>query len=72
MDILGTIKDIVSTNLEIPADSVTVDSTFESLGVDSLDMAELSCELEDRLDIELGDPEDITTVGELIAYIENL
>lgn len=72
MDILATIKDIVSSNLEIPAESVTVESTFDSLGVDSLDMAELSCELEDRLDIDLGDPEGISTVGELVTYIEGL
>lgn len=48
------------------------DSTFNSLGIDSLDMVELICDLEERCNIDLGEPEGITTVGELAHCIDNL
>ncbi|MCL1797757.1 MAG: phosphopantetheine-binding protein [Eggerthellaceae bacterium] len=72
MDNLSIIKDILATNLDINPDSVTSTSTFDSLGIDSLDMVELICELEDRLHIDFGDPEGLKTVDELLGYLETL
>lgn len=72
MATLDTIKDILNENMDIDPETVNDDSTFDSLGVDSLDMVELICELEDRCDIEFGEPEGLNTVGELVAYIDNL
>ena len=54
------------------AEQVTKSSTFESLGIDSLDMVELVCDLEDECGVEFGEPEGLETVGDLVAYIENL
>ena len=51
---------------------MTEDATFESLGVDSLDMVELICDLEERCDIEFGEPEGLSTVGQLVSYIDSL
>ena len=42
------------------------------LGIDSLDMAELICSLEEELDIDFGEPEGIETIGQLVTYIEEL
>lgn len=72
MATLDTLKAILQENLDIAPDQVNEDSTFESLEVDSLDMVELICELEDRLDIDFGEPEGLTTVGEVVAYIDSL
>lgn len=72
MDVLVTIKDILSENIGIDPKQVSEDSTFDSLNVDSLDMVELIVELEDRCDIDFGAPEGLTTVGELITYVESL
>ena len=72
MATLDTIKDILQENLSIDPAEVSEESTFDSLGVDSLDMVELICELEDRLDIEFGEPEGLATVGDVIAYVESL
>lgn len=72
MNALETIKDILHENLDIDPEEVTEESTFESLNIDSLDMVELICELEDRLEIDLGEPEGINNVGEFVTYIENL
>lgn len=61
-----------SKQLELNADEITRDSTFESLGVDSLDIVEMIMDLETELGIEL-DMEDqkITTFGELAEFIES-
>ena len=72
MATLDTIKTVLNDNLDIEPDSVTEESTFESLGVDSLDMAELTCSLEEELDIDFGEPEGLTTVGDLVEYIDSL
>ena len=61
-----------SKQLEIDAAEITRESTFESLGIDSLDVVEMVMDLESELGIEL-DMEDqkITTFGELAAFIES-
>ena len=57
--------------LEIDASDITPDSTFESLGIDSLDIVEMIMDLESELGVEL-DMEDqkITTFQELADFIE--
>ena len=51
---------------------MTEQSSFDTLGVDSLDMVELVCDLEDRCDIEFGEPDGLETVGQLVAYVDSL
>ena len=72
MDTLGIISDLLVENLDIEPELVTEQATFESLGVDSLDMVELICELEEKCEIDFGEPDDLETIGDLIAYIESL
>ncbi len=61
-----------SRQLEIDASEITPASTFESLGIDSLDIVEMVMDLESELGIEL-DMEDqkIATFGELAEFIES-
>lgn len=72
MPIMDTVKAILQDNLDIDPATVNADSTFESLGIDSLDMVELICDLEERCNVDLGEPENIDTVGQLVAYVESL
>ena len=57
--------------LELDAAEITPESTFESLGIDSLDIVEMIMDLEGELGVEL-DLEDqrITTFGELAEFID--
>ena len=72
MSKLAVLKAILAENLDIDPESVKSDSTFESLGIDSLDLLEIITELEDRLDIDFGEPEGMQNVGELVNYLETL
>lgn len=67
------LRDYVSRQLEIPAEQITRDTTFESLGVDSLDIVEMITDLEDELGVELVLEEagQITTMGEMADFIES-
>ena len=57
--------------LELDASEITPDSTFESRGIDSLDIVEMIMALESELGVEL-DMEDqkIATFQELADFIE--
>lgn len=70
---LEKVKNLISENLEINTDAVTEDTSFkEDLGIDSLDLFELVMAMEEEFDIEIPseDLENISTVGEVITYIE--
>ena len=72
MATIDTITNILQENLDIDPSTVTAESTFASLGIDSLDMVELICDLEEKCDVEFGEPEGIETVGQLVAHIDSL
>ncbi len=72
MATIDTITTILNDNLDIEPEKVTMDATFDALGIDSLDMAELTCTLEEELDIDFGEPEGLATVGDLVEYIDSL
>ncbi len=69
---IDIIKDILQEKLELDPAALTEDATFESLGVDSLDLVELICEIEDRLGIDFGDPEGLATLGDVAKYVDSL
>jgi acyl carrier protein len=58
--------------LEIDAAEISPDSTFESLGIDSLDVVEMVMDLESELGIELEmEDQDITTFQQLADFIDS-
>ena len=72
MATLDTVKEVLESNLDIDLENVTEDATFDDLGIDSLDMVELICDLEEKCSVDFGEPEGLTTVGDLVEYIDNL
>ncbi|MBQ7345048.1 MAG: acyl carrier protein [Oscillospiraceae bacterium] len=58
--------------LEIDASEISPDSTFESLGIDSLDVVEMVMDLESELGVELEmEDQNITTFQELADFIDS-
>ncbi len=72
MAAIDTVKTILQDNLDIDPETVDAESTFDSLGIDSLDMVELICDLEEACEVDFGEPEGLETVGDLVKYIESL
>ena len=65
------IANYLAEQLDMAVEEITADTTFESLGVDSLDTVEMVMDLEDELGVELELEEKIATVGELVAFVES-
>ena len=58
--------------LELDIDDITRDSTFDSLGIDSLDVVEMIMDLESELGVELEmEDQKIATFQELADFIES-
>ena len=72
MATIDIVKELMAENLDVDPAEVAENSTLESLGIDSLDMVELICDLEERCGVEFGEPEGVETVGQLVAHIDSL
>ena len=58
--------------LDLSPEDITPESTFESLGIDSLDVVEMIMDLESELGVELEmEDQKIATFGELADFIES-
>jgi len=57
----------IAASREIPADSIKVESTFEELGLDSLDSFEILYALEQEFDVVISDEaaRGLRTVGDI-------
>lgn len=63
--------DLIAKNRDIDVSEVQADTTFESLGFDSLDTVELIMEFEEEFGIELEVEESLKTVGDAVALIDS-
>lgn len=74
-DIAAKVKAIIVDKLGVDESEVTPEASFTNdLGADSLDTVELIMEFEKEFNMAIPDEqaEKIATVGEAIAYIENI
>ncbi|MCI5689674.1 MAG: acyl carrier protein [Clostridiales bacterium] len=73
--ILEKLQSLIADQLGVAGSNITMDTNFEEdLGVDSLDIVELSLALEEEFDIEEMSEEDlasIKTVGDLVHYLQS-
>ncbi len=62
---------VIATTRRVPVDTVHPDSTFEELGIDSLDRINILFELEGEFDIEIEDEQakQVTTLQQMIDGI---
>ena len=65
------IRDYLCSQMDLAPEDVKPETTFESLGIDSLDMVEMLMGLEEELGIELELEEKISTVGEFVSFVES-
>ncbi len=67
-DIAKRCIEIIAKSKNIPAESITLDSTFDELIIDSLDKINISFEVEEAFDIEIPDDAlgSLKTVGDVV------
>lgn len=71
--ILERLKEIVSEQLEIDAETITSDTRLnEDLNADSLDVVEMLMALEDEFGVDIPDEEieKMKTIGDVVNFIQ--
>ena len=68
--IFDKVKAIIVEQLGVDADEVKLESTFEGLGADSLDITQVIMEIEDEFSIEVEEGANIKTIEDAVKYIE--
>ena len=59
------IQSYLAAQLDIPSDDITRETTFESLGIDSLDTVEMVMDLEEELGVDLEMEEKVNSLTDL-------
>jgi acyl carrier protein len=74
MNTLQTLQDILVRDYQLTREQLEPDAVLATLGLDSLSVLELMFKIEDRFQLKiLGDtPTDLTTVGDVVLYIDGL
>ena len=70
--VFDAIAELLAEHNDCNASEITRDTTFAEMGVDSLDTVELVMKLEDKLDCEIELTAKVSTVGELVDFVEPL
>jgi acyl carrier protein len=67
------IREIIMDQVGVDEAEVTLASTFDELGVDSLGIFEIVMALEEAFEIEIPneDAENIKTVGDAVKYVDS-
>ena len=63
------VADILAKHKDIDPTTITKDSTFISLGLDSLDTVELIMQFEEEFDVTLSVSDELKTVGDFVKII---
>jgi acyl carrier protein len=69
--IFEKVAGMIAEHFGCAIEDIQEDTTFESLGIDSLDTVEMVMQLEEELGIELELEEKLNTVGEFSKFVES-
>ena len=70
MAVFEKVQDIIVEELGKEPEEVTLETTFEELDADSLDIFQVISEIEDEFDISIETEEGLNTVGDLVKFVE--
>ena len=68
-----TLKNIIAEVLQVDPGEISMDTTFDDLGGDSLDLYQIILEVQDKLSVEVDEEKvaEIKTVGEAVELIQD-
>ncbi|KGR72838.1 acyl carrier protein [Streptococcus phocae subsp. salmonis] len=70
MAVFEKVQEIIVEELGKDVEEVKLETTFDDLDADSLDVFQVISEIEDAFDIQIETEEGLNTVGDLVAYVE--
>ena len=71
MAVFEKVQDIIVDELGKEKEEVTLETSFEELDADSLDLFQIINDIEYEFDVEVDTEADMKTVADLVKYVEN-
>jgi acyl carrier protein len=73
-DLIQRVLKVIATSKRLPPETVTIDSDFQQLGIDSMDAVEILFALENEFDVNIPDEEvrQVRNVRQMCEGIEKL
>ena len=73
-ELIERVRKVIATSKRIPLDTVTIESDFQQLGIDSMDAVEILFALENEFDINIPDDEvrQVRGVRDMCEGVEKL
>ena len=71
MAVFEKVQDIIVDELGKEKEEVKLETSFEELDADSLDLFQIINDIEDEFDVEVDTEADMKTVADLVKYVEN-
>lgn len=71
MTTLDTVLEVIAEFVDVDPADITLDTTIESLKIDSLDMVEIVMSLEEKYGIQIEEQGEIKKIGDLVELIES-
>jgi acyl carrier protein len=73
-EMIQRVLKVIATSKRIPLETVTIDSDFQQLGIDSMDAVEILFALENEFDISIPDDEvrSVRNVRDMCNGVEKL
>jgi acyl carrier protein len=73
-ELIQRVLKVIATSKRIPPETVTIDSDFQALGIDSMDAVEILFALENEFDITIPDEEarSVRSIRDMCAGVDRL
>ena len=73
-ELIQRVLKVIANSKRIPLETVTIDSDFQALGIDSMDAVEILFALENEFDITIPDEQakQIRSIREMVVGVEKL
>ncbi|WP_294371227.1 acyl carrier protein [uncultured Clostridium sp.] len=65
------IREVICEQLGIEKEEVTLETTFDELGADSLDLFQIVIELEEKYEIQIEEVENLKTIKDAVDYVQS-
>lgn len=65
------IREVICEQLGIEKEEVNLETTFDELGADSLDLFQIVIELEEKYGIQIEEVENLKTINDAVEYVKS-
>lgn len=70
--IFETLASIIAEKIDADVSDIKAETTFEELGIDSLDITDIAMSVEDAFNVEVEVSQDLKSVGDLVNLVASL